>query len=798
MSRLPDNKKILKTRKTRVEKSSDGSSDERAQESCPSSFASSLPNKNNRGQEGVGKVSPEDLSPIAASQSYEVASEGQLVFKNRSARDCREEIAYYSKKRELFSKSTDPATAKLEDGEPAVWWQYDESKEATLFSASFSSSAERNPSSVDELPFAASRGAQERSAKWNLEKNKAVSTESDDGEEKTAKQKSRTQGLGRAEVSRKKAASGDDAEFDDTQKQVLEQRADTWVDTAFFLPSVEELEKEFFNYTAQHVPRPHPLHHHSEEFEKGIIQVVPDIYVAIGYGLANSVILNGTDGLVVVDTMESTATMQAVWSDWLKFPYSNRPVKAIIYTHFHTDHIFGASAIAAPNVTEVHAYWLTFAEMSKVFTLTAGTTYRRSMRQFGVFVDSEDFVNAGIGPTLHYNNTAEIGAVLPTHIMYEEQKTLNIAGMKLQLLHAPGESKDQIVVWIEDKRVLLGADNLYRSLPNIYAIRGTETRDCNDWIASLDLMRSLDAEYLVLGHTRPLVGKEHIQSTLIAYRDAIQFIHDQTVRFMNKGFFVNDIAHQVKLPEHLANHPFLQPFYGTVPWAVRAIFTHYMGWYSGQPEDLAVMTTQEKAEALLSLAGSVDDLLFHAIENLRQGRVNWALEFASAAYTVEPRSKRAKTLKILALRANAAHQTAATGRNWFLTAALELEGRAELKLSDFQKRQTLAKISLQQQFELLPVRLIPERARDLTCILKFHFSDVNENVCVHFRRGIAYLRWPCENTPDVEVESTRDVWLSIVNKDRSPVVAFATGDLKVKGPILTLVRALLAVELDAD
>ncbi|KEP64865.1 UNVERIFIED_CONTAM: metallo-beta-lactamase domain-containing protein [Hammondia hammondi] len=798
MSRLPDNKKILKTRKTRVEKSSDGSSDERAQESCPSSFASSLPNKNNRRQEAVGKVSPEDLSPIAASQSHEVANEGQLVFKNRSARDCREEIAYHSEKTELFSKSTNPLAAKLEDAEPAVWWRYDERKEATLFSASFSSSAERVPSSGDELPFAASRGAQERNAEWNMEKNKAVSTKSDDGEEKAAKQKSRGQGVGRAEVSGKKAATGDDAEFDDTQKQVLEQRADTWVDTAFFLPSVEELEKEFFNYTAQHVPRPHPLHRHSEEFEKGIIQVVPDIYVAIGYGLANSVILNGTDGLVVVDTMESTATMRAVWSDWLKFPYSNRPVKAIIYTHFHTDHIFGASAIAAPNVTEVHAYWLTFAEMSKVFTLTAGTTYRRSMRQFGVFVDSEDFVNAGIGPTLHYNNTAEIGAVLPTHIMYEEQKTLNIAGMKLQLLHAPGESKDQIVVWIEDKRVLLGADNLYKSLPNIYAIRGTETRDCNDWIASLDLMRSLDAEYLVLGHTRPLVGKEHIQSTLIAYRDAIQFIHDQTVRFMNKGFFVNDIAHQVKLPEHLANHPFLQPFYGTVPWAVRAIFTHYMGWYSGQPEDLAVMTTQEKAEALLSLAGSVDELLFHAIENLRQGRVHWALEFASAAYTVEPRSKRAKTLKILALRANAAQQTAATGRNWFLTAALELEGRAELKLSDFQKRQTLAKISLQQQFELLPVRLIPERARDLTCILKFHFSDVNENVCVHFRRGIAYLRWPCENTPDVEVESTRDVWLSIVNKDRSPVVAFATGDLKVKGPILTLVRALLAVELDAD
>ncbi|CBZ52373.1 putative alkyl sulfatase [Neospora caninum Liverpool] len=773
MSRLPDNHKILKDRRTRVEKTREGLRDEREKsEPSSSSFPTPAADKEIRENKTVGKVGAEDLSPVAASQSHEVSSEGHIVFENHTARDNQDENAHDSKAN-LFSKSTGALAAEEEVTESARWWTYDPCEEATSFSASFSSFAERepDPSSAEALPFAASRGAQERNIEGRKEKGQVVSTEIED-DEMAAKQTSREQGLSPLQRTGKQAATRDDAGFKDEREHSLEQGADkspspsssvppaSWrsffkimyiclpllstflvffpvwytllpydlqlytsallpahfldfyegrksFGNAFFpllregagglsacrrgkqktnlsaslsndadafsnlplgdgfesssLPSVEELEKEFFNYTARHVPPPPPLHQHSEEFEKGIFQVVPDIYVAIGYGLANSVILNGTDGLVVVDTMESTATMQAVWSDWLKFPNSNRPVKAIIYTHFHTDHIFGASAIAAPNVTEVHAYWLTFAEMSKVFTLTAGTTYRRSMRQFGVFVDSEDFVNAGIGPTLHYNNTAEIGAILPTHIMYEERKTLEIAGMQLQLLHAPGESKDQIIVWIEDKHVLLGADNLYKSLPNIYAIRGTETRDCNDWIASLDLMRSLDAEYLVLGHTRPLVGKDHIQSTLIAYRDAIQFIHDQTVRFMNKGYFVNDIAHKVKLPEHLANHPFLQPFYGTVPWAVRAIFTHYMGWYSGQPEDLAVMSTQEKAEALLSLAGSVEDLLFHAIENLRQGRVNWALEFASAAYTIEPRSKRAKTLKVIALRANAAHQTAATG-----------------------------------------------------------------------------------------------------------------------------------------
>ena len=42
-------------------------------------------------------------------------------------------------------------------------------------------------------------------------------------------------------------------------------------------------------------------------------------------------------------------------------------------------------------------------------------------------------------------------------------------------------------------------------------------------------------DYLLPGHTKPIVGKEEINSVLTIYRDAIQYIHDQTVRVMNKG-----------------------------------------------------------------------------------------------------------------------------------------------------------------------------------------------------------------------------------------------------------------------
>jgi alkyl sulfatase BDS1-like metallo-beta-lactamase superfamily hydrolase len=72
------------------------------------------------------------------------------------------------------------------------------------------------------------------------------------------------------------------------------------------------------------------------------------------------------------------------------------------------------------------------------------------------------------------------------------------------------------------------------------------------------MMRQLGAEYLVPSHTRPLKGKKIVSETLEIYRDAILFVHDQTVRFMNLGYFLDDIVPRVHLPPHLATHPYLQ------------------------------------------------------------------------------------------------------------------------------------------------------------------------------------------------------------------------------------------------
>jgi len=99
-------------------------------------------------------------------------------------------------------------------------------------------------------------------------------------------------------------------------------------------------------------------------------------------------------------------------------------------------------------------------------------------------------------------------------------------------------------------------------------------------------MRALRPAYLVPSHTRAMSGQEQIYETLTAYRDAIQFVHDQTVQGINRGLSPDELVEVVKLPPHLAAHPYLQEYYGKVKWSVRAIFDGYLGWFDGDAAGL--------------------------------------------------------------------------------------------------------------------------------------------------------------------------------------------------------------------
>jgi len=318
------------------------------------------------------------------------------------------------------------------------------------------------------------------------------------------------------------------------------------------------------------------LQKHNEIFETPqIISVTENIHVAMGYGLANSILIEGEEGNIIVDCMESNEAAQRVKIEFDKI--SSKPVKALIYTHNHADHIFGAGVMAGNDEPEVYSHELTNYYINRLLNVVFETTQLRSYRMFGIQLDDAAHAGCGIGPYLDANEITTRSLLRPTHT-FSDSLSLNIEGIQLQLVYAPGETNDQLFVWLPDKKILLPGDNIYKAFPNLYTIRGTPYRDVTAWANSLDKMRYLQPEILIPSHTLPITGKNKIAGVLRDYADGIRFVHDQTIRYMNKGLTTHEIAEKVILPPHLSQSPYLQEFYGRVDWSVKNVFNGPNKW----------------------------------------------------------------------------------------------------------------------------------------------------------------------------------------------------------------------------
>jgi alkyl sulfatase BDS1-like metallo-beta-lactamase superfamily hydrolase len=526
---------------------------------------------------------------------------------------------------------------------------------------------------------------------------------------------------------------------------------------------------------------------HSAEFRQEVIKITDGVYVAVGFGLANCILLEGDDGVVIVDAMESVEAAVPVKEAFSKI--TAKPVKAIIFTHYHSDHTNGAAVMAGDDNPDIYSHASTSYYMDRIATITRETTYRRAMRQFGTLLPEGGLINAGIGKALEFDESKTLGMLVPNKTFSKDRLDLEIAGLKLNLFYAPGETPDQIFIWLPEKKILLPADNYYKSFPNLYAIRGTAYRDVKRWVASLDKMRALKPEYLVPQHTRPVSGAEEIYQTLTNYRDAIQFVHDQTIRWMNKGLTPMEIVEKVKLPPHLARQPYLHEYYGTVPWSVRAIFDGYLGWFGGNSTDLFPLPLKERARRFADLAGGEQALLERARQAVEGQDYQWALELTDQLLQLNPESAEARKLKAAALKALGSRQIAATARNYYLTQALETEGQLHIGMMKIPDISLLKKLQVADIFNAMAIKLVPEKSIDVDTVAGFRFPDTGEAFSVHVRRGVAEIRPQFPENPDISLTVDSSVWKEVATGFRNPAIALVK-DVDKEGGIVEIVKFL--------
>ena len=336
---------------------------------------------------------------------------------------------------------------------------------------------------------------------------------------------------------------------------------------------------------------------------------------------ANAAAFATSEGLLLVDT---GTILTAEWLREAVRAWSAAPVRYIVLTHGHVDHVMGVrpfdeeadrSGRARPEVL-AHREIL---ERFEVYRRTGGYNGLINHRQFGI---------PPVWP-------AEFRLPDRTH---EDGMTVQLGGEAFELRHSRGETDDQTWVWVPGRRTVCCGD-LYIGLAPNAGNPQKRQRYALEWAGALREIAALEPELVLPGHGLPLRGAETVRRVFGETAEWLESLHDQVVALMNAGSPLDEIVARVKPPGALSDRPYLRPLYDEPEFVVRNLWRRYGGWWDGNPARLKPPPDAEMAAEVAGLAGGAAALAERAAALLESGRPALAAQLAEWAVQSEPESE---------------------------------------------------------------------------------------------------------------------------------------------------------------
>ena len=260
---------------------------------------------------------------------------------------------------------------------------------------------------------------------------------------------------------------------------------------------------------------------------------------------------------------------------------------------------------------------------------------------------------------------------------------------------------------------------------NVFAIRGEEYRDPRVLIPGIDNIVDWEPEHLIATHGPPLSGRENIREKALRYRDSIQFMWDQTVRAMNKGWTMDEIASRVKLPTLFDVDYLTSERYGVTEHHVRQIYTGLRGWFDGEESRLFPEEPSSRFEKLISGFGGREIVARQAAAAFDTDDVRWGVELATWLVRSEGANESDRQLLARGLRLIAERTPAANIRNWAITRARHLDGQTPMDrfMRHGFRAKAISHVSSVDLVRTLRVLLDPDRAEGVTGHVRFMIDE---------------------------------------------------------------------------
>jgi len=542
----------------------------------------------------------------------------------------------------------------------------------------------------------------------------------------------------------------------------------------------------------------------AQQMAKTIFEPVKDkAFLMSGWQLTATLIVVGDDGLIVVDPGESDEASERIMADFRESTGIDLPVTAIVYTHRHPDHAFGSAGLGVTQADVdsgkvrifAHQQFMEYLanDASVVGEILTERTAYGGASYLGQ--NAKGLVHAGLGPTFA---GGEISFYAPTDTVTDELE-VEVSGVWMVLFEAYGDAEDEIDIYFPDLRLVHGSETIQgETFPNLYTLRGTKYRDLVNWYKGVD--RLLDyakqSDAYTHSHMRAWIGNAFIVERIQNYRDAIQYVHDQSIRHMNKGATREELVDLIELPDELQKDPWLQEFYGSVAHVVRNVYNGYLGWYSGDETELATPAFKRKAKLYVSAMGGRDDVLEMAQQAIDAEDYGWAMEILTQVIRADPGDTGAKQLKADAMRGWGYGQANTYYRNFALSGAAELDGTLDRSGAfDFANPIIIQQFSIGTILENLRVKIDAAKAIDADFRIGFNITDRDETYGYHVRNGIAAFYTSVPEDADIVLNLPSSVVYDFVLGRGSIAQALKDGTATADGDPANLERFLSFFDL---
>jgi alkyl sulfatase BDS1-like metallo-beta-lactamase superfamily hydrolase len=242
---------------------------------------------------------------------------------------------------------------------------------------------------------------------------------------------------------------------------------------------------------------------------------------------------------------------------------------------------------------------------------------------------------------------------------------------------------------------------------------------------------------MVATHGPALAGKEIICEKATRYRDSLQYMWDQSVRAINKGWTMDEMSSRISLPALYDEDYLTSERYGVVEHHLRQIFIGLRGWFDGEESHLFPLEPTERYAKLIGGFGGREEVARQAQAALDADDVRWATELATWLARSEEATDTDRKLLSSCLRVIAERTPAANIRNWAITRARHLDGSMPM---DRFMRHTFSSGVLRttpsaELIATLRVLIEPSAIEGMNHHIAFRIDDA---VCgLHVRNGVA-------------------------------------------------------------